>query len=65
MLINENDVSLEFLQDLFKFIKVPASIVEVAPAVPKLKLARDAYLDVSFPKALPVVIWIDKPFTTS
>jgi len=59
MLINENEVSLEVLLNLFKSIKVPASIVEVAPAVPKLKLARDAYLEVSFPNALPVIIWID------
>ena len=57
--INENDVSLEVLQDLFKSSKVPASIVEVTPAVPKLKLSRDAYLEVSFPNALPVIIWID------
>jgi len=59
MPINEKDMNIEVLLDLFKSSKVPASIVEVAPAVPKLKLARDAYLEVCFPKALPVIIWID------
>jgi len=59
MPINEKDMNIEVLLDLFKSIKVSAPIVEVAPAVPKLKLARDAYLEVSFPKALPVIIWID------
>ncbi len=59
MLIDEDDVNLEILLDLFKSSKVSSSIVEVAPTVPKLKLDRDAYLEVSYPDAPPVVIWID------
>ena len=59
MSINEKDMNIEVLLDLFKSLKVSSSIVEVAPAVPKLKLAHDAYLEVSFPKVLPVIIWID------
>lgn len=59
MLINEKDVSFEVLVELFKSIKVSASIVEIAPAAPKMKLDRDAYLEVNFPKAPPVTIWID------
>ncbi len=59
MLINENYVSFELLQDLFKSIEVSSSIVEVAPAVPKMKLDRDACLEVSYPNAPPVIIRID------
>ena len=59
MLINEKDVSLELLQDLFKSINVSSSIVEVYPAAPEMKLDRDAYLEVSYPNQLPFIIWID------
>ena len=59
MLINEEDVSLEVLQDLFKTINVSSSIVEVYPAAPKMKLDRDAYLEISYPDRPPVIIWID------